>query len=591
MKRKFIASLVLAVVCLQASAQNFSSSEIYLQLKKLNNTASVLYIAAHPDDENNGLLPYLAKEKLYRTAYLSLTRGDGGQNLIGNEQGIELGMIRTQELLAARRIDGCEQYFSTAYEFGFSKNAKEALSVWDKEKVLSDVVWVIRKFQPDIIITRFPGDARAGHGHHAASSIIANEAFYAAADSIKFPEQFKYGVKPWQAKRILWNTFNFGGNNTTADNQLKVDAGVYNALLGESYGEIGGEARSMHKSQGEGRPRRKGSIMEYFTTTGGDTAKTDLMDGIITDWNKIKGGKNIQQQLDGIIKNYNVQEPSLSVASLVKLYQSIKQLPHNAWLDKKLQDVQQLIEACSGLFSEVTTNQTSVVQGNNISLSFFVNKRSNINASLKNIHGESFDTTLNSLLNVNENISFNKVINVPATKAISQPYWLENPQTAGMFTVKEQQLIGKAENDAAFQFSFIINISGVDFTVTRPVQYKTVDAAKGKIYEPLFVLPKQEVKFDKENYLLINGNSVSGNKLIKDNTFSVNAIPKENSFTIQPKGSDNTKWEISDAGVSTKTISYDHIPTITYFKPAKANVVQLNIKRKEKSRIYQRCRR
>lgn len=162
MKRKIIAYLVLVIVCLNTSAQNLSSSEIYLQLKKIKNTASVLYIAAHPDDENNGLLPYLAKEKLYRTAYLSLTRGDGGQNLIGNEQGIELGMIRTQELLAARKIDGCEQYFSTAYEFGFSKNAKEALSIWDKEKVLSDVVWVIRKFQPDIIITRFPGDASKG---------------------------------------------------------------------------------------------------------------------------------------------------------------------------------------------------------------------------------------------------------------------------------------------------------------------------------------------------------------------------------------------------------------------------------------------
>ncbi|MEO6188070.1 MAG: PIG-L family deacetylase, partial [Ginsengibacter sp.] len=233
------------------SQETFTSSEIYQQIRKLNVLASVLYIGAHPDDENNALLPYFAKEKLYRTAYLSLTRGDGGQNLIGDEQGIELGLIRTQELLAARRIDGAEQYFTRAYEFGFSKSAEEALQIWDKQKILSDVVWVIRKYQPDVIIKRFPPDKRAGHGHHAASAILANEAFEAAADPNRFPEQFKYGVKPWQAKRILWNTFNFGGNNTTSEDQLKIDIGGFNSLIGRSYGELGGIARTMHKSQGE----------------------------------------------------------------------------------------------------------------------------------------------------------------------------------------------------------------------------------------------------------------------------------------------------------------------------------------------------
>src|SRR5215203_3728593 len=191
------------LLSLKAQTPSFpTSGDIYLGLKKLNVLGSVLYIAAHPDDENNTLLPYLAKEKLYRTGYLSLTRGDGGQNLIGDEQGVELGLIRTQELLAARKVDGAEQFFSRAYEFGFSKSADEALRIWDKEKILSDVVWVIRKFQPDIIIKRFPPDKRAGHGHHAASAILADEAFIAAADSNRFPEQFKYDVRPWQAKRI-----------------------------------------------------------------------------------------------------------------------------------------------------------------------------------------------------------------------------------------------------------------------------------------------------------------------------------------------------------------------------------------------------
>ncbi|MEN9458317.1 MAG: hypothetical protein RL135_895, partial [Bacteroidota bacterium] len=274
------------------------SAAIFQQLQKLQVLGSVLYIAAHPDDENNSLLPYLAKEKKYRTAYLSLTRGDGGQNLIGPEQGVELGLIRTQELLAARQIDGAEQYFTSAYEFGFSKTANETLQYWDRKKVLADMVWVIRKFQPDIIVNRFPPDARAGHGHHASSAVLSIEAFTAAADPNQFPEQLKQGVFVWQAKRLVWNTFNFGGANTTSENQLKIDAGVYNPFLGQSYGEVGGEARSMHKSQGEGRPRRKGPVFEYFTTIAGDTAKTSLMDGITTDWSRIPfAGKAIEQSI------------------------------------------------------------------------------------------------------------------------------------------------------------------------------------------------------------------------------------------------------------------------------------------------------
>ena len=211
------------------SQKTYTSSEILLQLKKLNMLGSVLYVGAHPDDENNALLPWLANEKLYRTAYLSLTRGDGGQNLIGDEQGVELGLIRTQELLAARKVDGAEQYFTRAYEFGFSRSSEEALRIWNREKILSDVVWVIRQYQPDVIIKRFPPDARAGHGHHAASAILADEAFIAAADPKRFPEQFKYGVKPWQAKRIMWNTFNFGTTNTTSEDQETGD-NLFNIL-------------------------------------------------------------------------------------------------------------------------------------------------------------------------------------------------------------------------------------------------------------------------------------------------------------------------------------------------------------------------
>src|SRR5215203_4212332 len=219
-------------------SQTITSADIYLGLKKLNVLGSVLYIAAHPDDENTRLITYFSKDRLYRTGYLSLTRGDGGQNLIGDEQGIELGLIRTQELLAARRIDGGEQYFTRAFDFGFSKTAEETFAKWDREKILSDVVWVIRKFQPDVILTRFPTTGEGGHGHHTASAILANEAFIAAADPSRFPEQLKF-VQTWQPKRILWNGFNFGaGANATYNDLFHFDVGGYNPILGKSYGEI-----------------------------------------------------------------------------------------------------------------------------------------------------------------------------------------------------------------------------------------------------------------------------------------------------------------------------------------------------------------
>ena len=586
----------------------YNSAEIYMQLKKLNVLGSVLYIAAHPDDENNGFLPYLAKEKLYRTGYLSLTRGDGGQNLIGSEQGIELGLIRTQELLAARRQDGAEQFFSRAYEFGFSKNPEEALRIWDKEKILSDVVWVIRQYQPDVIIARFPGDARAGHGHHSASSILANEAYTAAADPKRFPEQFAYGVKPWQAKRIVWNTFNFGGANTTSNDQFKLDVSGYNPLLGKSYGEIGGEARSMHKSQGEGRPRRRGPSIEYFLTTGGDAPKNDLLDGVVYDWKRIEGGEPIQAMVNEIIKQYHFEEPETSVPALVKLYTAIKRLPAGNWRDKKLAETQQLIEACSALFTDATTSQENVVQGDVLNVSFFLNKRKNVNASLRSIHLENFDSSLNIPLAFNVNVQINKTLHISDTKKISQPYWLEYPKKEGSFDVRDQLLIGKAENDPSFLAEYEVTIEGEPFIIKRPVQYKVVDPAKGELYQPLAVLPKTEVNFTKENSVSMNGADIKVGVHIKNNSASkeggfnftdLNGFKNKNipvSSTMDPLSDLNQVYSpvLKDANYkeelglissskdvfagSTRIISYDHIPTITYFPPAKTNLIRLTIK-------------
>jgi LmbE family N-acetylglucosaminyl deacetylase len=528
-----------------------NSTAIYTQLKQMEVLGSVLYIAAHPDDENNAFLPYLTKERHYRTAYLSLTRGDGGQNLIGKEQGVELGLIRTQELLAARQQDGAEQYFSTAYEFGFSKSAKEALAIWDHQKVLSDVVWVIRKFQPDVIITRFPGDARAGHGHHAASSIIAQEAYIAAADPSQFPEQLKYGVQPWKAKRILWNTFNFGTVNTTNDQQLKLEVGGFNPILGKNYGEIGAEARTMHKSQGEGRPRRRGSYFEFFQHLNGDTAKVDFMEGVVTNWSRL-GAPQIQSAVQQLIQNYRIEEPAKTVPALVALYRQVKGLPNHPWKDYQLALIQSTIEDAAGFLVEASTTKQKFAQGGTMSIQVLVNQRSKATSSLNAIRVLANqinvkDSLVEKPLGTNQNQQFNFAIQVPDSMPISQPYWLVHPKTEGMFIVKDQNLIGLPENEPAFSLQCNFSIEGENFIKKVPVFFKYLDPTKGDVYQPLVVLPKKEV----------------------DPIQSVVLVPS----------SGKTKLPSFDAGIFHKTIEYDHIPAQTYFQNASIKVVKVDIKK------------
>lgn len=566
----------------QNAATPKNSAEIFAQLKSIGVLGSVLYIAAHPDDENNSFLPYLVKERNLRTGYLSLTRGDGGQNLIGKEQGVELGMIRTQELIAARKQDGAEQYFSTAYEFGFSKSAEEALKIWDHQKVLSDVVWVIRKFQPDIIITRFPGDARAGHGHHAASSIISNEAFTAAADPKQFPEQLQKGVTVWKAKRILWNTFNFGSVNTTNNNQLKIEVGGYNPILGKSYGEVGAEARTMHKSQGEGRPRRRGPSYEFFENTGGEAASTDLMDGINTQWDRLNNN-TIQNQINEIVQQYQFAVPEKSVAALVKLYQSINTLPNSVWKEYKLAQVQNCIQDCAGILIEATTQQQQVIPGQPLALQYLLNQRSSVKTNLTKItfplsdSASQQNTTNQQVLNYNQNIQLDYKFTVPTSTVISQPYWLVEPKTEGMFVVNDYALIGKAENDPSFSVTTTLRIEGQAFDFKVPVYYKYTDPTKGDQYQPIAVVPAQEVKYDKEVYLTAPGKAATVSYQIINHTndpvgkITAQTASLESTFKVLP----------SPAGaVYRKTIQYDHIPSINYFPTATTKVVAVAVKTK-----------
>ncbi len=591
--------------------KSYSSSEIFQQIKKLNVLGSVLYIAAHPDDENTRLLAWLANEKLYRTGYLSITRGDGGQNLIGDEQGIELGLIRTQELLSARRIDGAEQFFTRAYDFGYSKSPEETFTFWDKQKILSDVVWVIRKFQPDIIITRFPTTGEGGHGHHTASAILAAEAFKLAGDPEKFTEHFKHGVIPWKPKRLLWNTFNFGSNNTQNAAQFKVDAGGFNALLGKSYGEIAAESRSQHKSQGFGVPRSRGTQLEYFKTIEGNEPVNDLMDLINTDWDRLNN-VTVKKTIDELIKNYSFVRPENSVPDLVRLYKILSSVDNEYWRTKKMKEVLTIIEAASGLYMEATTSQPYAVQADSLKISVTVNNRSGINIKNLDVHFADTNYALANTLNRNENVRQNLSAFVKEDEKITQPYWLINPLEKGSFTVKMQEQIGKPENDVA-GVTFTVEIEGQKLSFIKPIQFKSNDPVKGEQYQPLAILPKIELNYNKENYVsadnqpvkaIINLKSnskvslhnynveqkISAGWIKKDKFMQYDVLPvlEKKIFSDFTSASKflNTTEEISAMAKKgsevydsyNKTIAYDHIPAITYFPKAKAHLVKLDIK-------------
>ncbi|HLZ89562.1 MAG TPA: PIG-L family deacetylase, partial [Puia sp.] len=577
--------------------ETVTSAEIFLRLNKLNVLGTVLYMAAHPDDENSRLIAYMAKERLFRTAYLSMTRGDGGQNLIGDEQGVELGLIRTQEMLAARRVDGAEQFFSRAFDFGFSKSTDEALRTWDKEKVLSDAVWVIRKFQPDVIITRFPPDSRAGHGHHSASALLAHEAFDAAADPTKFPEQFKYGVKPWQAKRVLWNTFNFGGANTTSEDQLKIDVGGFNPILGKSYGELAAISRTNHKSQGAALTPARGQSTEYFTLVAGEGAHSDPMDGIETSWRRVEGGERIEGMVKQLIQDFSLAHPERSVPGLAAVYKAISELKDGYWKTQKLREVRQLIGDCSGLWLEAVTRAPYAVQGDSVAVTVTINNRLHASLSLVDVAlvgaDNGFMVAMKQDLEGDKNYTFSRSIYVSPDKPVSQPYWLAEEMSPGSFNVKDQRQIGDPQGPPAYEVAFRLSAGGQEIVLTRPVQFKYTDAVKGELYEPLTVLPQATAQFDPELVLFADGEEKGFRVEATDRTGRM-GLPKMSltptpgvtvgppsglSWLAKPVGSGSSGTVTAsllfdhggkrDTALQLKTIAYEHIPRIDYFRQAK----------------------
>ncbi|WP_242926998.1 PIG-L family deacetylase [Pontibacter vulgaris] len=617
---RLLAFIGLAISPLSVQAQapiKPSAAKVLQDLKKLNVLGSALYIAAHPDDENTRLIAYLGNEKLYNTAYLSVTRGDGGQNLIGPEIREGLGIIRTQELLQARRTDGGKQFFTRANDFGFSKNPQETFTIWDKEQVLADMVWVIRKFRPDVLITRFSPNPSETHGHHTASAILAGEAFVAAADPKRFPEQLKF-VEVWQPKRLLWNTgvWSFRNQKEFDDygsNLLKIDVGNYNPLLGKSYGEIAAESRSMHKSQGFGASGSRGSAIEYLEHTKGEKAKAELFDGINTSWSRVKGGEKIEKLLQKAIREFKPEEPAAVVPTLLLAKKELDKLPASYWKTTKLNEMQEVVKNAMGLYLEVAATDFAATPGQQVTLQVEAINRSKVPVTLQSINYTfaSKDSTLNSQLQNNIGLKYSTTAKLPESMPYTQPYWLRKAGTLGMFAIENQQEVGLPENMPAAPVQFNLLIAGQPFTFTEPVIYKRTDPVDGEVYRPFEVTPPVFVNIAEKVYMFADQEPKQVQVLVKSGKAGVagslslqlpqgwRSEPASTAFNLKAKGAEQVflftvhppkgQQEVQLKAIAVvdgktyskgvNTIQYSHIPAQTTFPDATAKAVKLDLKK------------
>ena len=497
-------TLTLLALTLASSLYAKTASELQLALRKLGVVGSALYVAAHPDDENTAMLAWLANERLVRATYLSVTRGDGGQNLIGEEKGPLLGVIRTQELLAARRIDRAEQAFTRAIDFGYTKNPKETLEIWEHEQVVGDLVWVIRKYQPDVIITRFPTTGEGGHGQHTASAIVAEEAFKAANDASRFTEQLRY-VNVWQPKRLVYNRISWRGpldpNDPTLKGAVRVDLGSYNPLLGRAYTEIAAESRSEHKSQGFGSAERRGSVLNYFQPLLGEPATNDLFDGVNTTWSRYPGGEAVGAVLKQAADSFDHNKPAESIPLLLQALDLLDRLgateawaPRaNPWIEVKRRELLEAIRDCAGIAIDVAASASHVIAGGEIPVSVTVVNRSDYPfrlstvASMYTNPGKAPGVKLEN----NKPVKTDVTIKVPADFDYAQPYWLAEGPTKGMYNVERQELRGLPENPPALPLTVTLEddrMHSLHFTV--PVIYRWTDAVRGEQTRNVDVVPE-----------------------------------------------------------------------------------------------------
>ncbi|PIB25348.1 LmbE family protein [Maribacter sp. 4U21] len=616
----FTFSFLLANFVTAQTPRNQNSSDIYHAVQKLNFLGTALYIAAHPDDENTRLISYLANNVHARTGYLSLTRGDGGQNLIGSELRELLGVLRTQELLAARRVDGGEQFFTRANDFGYSKHPKETLRIWDKSTILGDVVTTIRKFKPDVIINRFdhrsPGST---HGHHTASAMLSVEAFDMANDPNAFPERLK-STELWQPQRLFFNTsWWFYGSQEKfekADKSklLNVDVGVFYPTLGKSNNEIASLASSQHLCQGFGRITSRGSQPEYVELLKGDLPKdkNNLFEGINTTWSRIEGGEAIGALLNKVEQNFNFKNPAIHLSDLTKAYNLLQQVSNEHWKNLKSEELKTIIAAITGLHLQAFVNNASSNPGEVVSVNIEALNRSENNILLESvvINGQ-FIADTSSELKENVMVKSTTEFTIPKNTNFTSPYWLLENGTLGTYKVTNKDLIGLPETPRAFNATFNLAFEGVNIPITASIVYKYAQPDKGEIYRPFEIVPEATASFSDKVIIFANDtpkeipvtikahkDNVSGLvQFCYDNEWNVDKETKEFSiakkgdeqtvfFTLSPPKSENESYispiiKLNGAEITKElvTIDYDHVPTQTILLPSEAKVVRLNIEK------------
>jgi LmbE family N-acetylglucosaminyl deacetylase len=622
------ACLLQAALALHAAAAAASSAslapavpdgaELELALRKLSHLGSVLYVAAHPDDENTALLAALAQGRLARTAYLSITRGDGGQNLIGTELGAELGVIRTQELLQARAIDGAEQYFTRAVDFGYTKSVDEALEAWGHEEVLADVVRVVRRFQPDVILMRFPGDGRGGHGQHTASAVLAAEAFAAAADPARFPEQLgaPERLRPWQAKRLLWDASRFFGGEQRTDG-VAFDLGAYHPLLGRSFTEIAALSRSMHKSQGFGSAGSRGSVVTRFEHRLGEEAKDDLFDGVDTGWSRLPGGAAVGELLREAADRFEPTDPVAVVPLLLEAEALLVRLadaaPWSAWPAYQLAELREAVRAACGLWLEAIAEEPSGVAGGAIAL-----RLAAINRSPMPVRVERVTVPFADPVTVGEDLEDNRPWErslegrIAPDQPLTGPYWLERPGSGALYRVDDLRLIGQPEH-LPLRATFELRVADRPLVLDVPLLHRWSDPVRGELYRvfevvpPVSVEPAEAVRVFPSSgarsilvTLRSTGPPASGS-LRLDLPAGWSAEPAAAPFAL-PAGTEQpfaflvTPPAGSSAGAATavatldgsgrsiasrvRTIDHPHIPVQTLQPPAAARVVRFELARR-----------
>ncbi len=497
--RRFAAAALAALVLLAPAAARagarppdpLDAAHVRLSLERLRSTASVLYVGAHPDDENTAMLAWLASARHARTAYLSLTRGDGGQNLVGAELGAELGVIRTQELLAARRTDGAEQLFTRAVDFGYSKNPEETFATWNRDSVLEDVVRVVRRFRPDVIVTRFPTDGRGGHGHHTASAILSEEAFAAAADPARFP-----GCGPaWRTRRLVWNAF-VPDTSKVDSTWLRIDVGRYDPLIGRSYGEIAAASRSHHASQGFGVPERHGAMPQWLAPRLGEPMGRDLLDGVTGSWRRFAGGERIDTLLARAVREFDDAHPAASLPRLAEIARAMDALrerePVIAALRAELADV---IRSCAGLWIEAVASRANVVPGETLAVAIAVHARGAAANVSEVALGEVRDAAPHALAPGAVLAETLRVV-VPAAAEPTQPYWLRASAGRGLFAVADRALVGEPEGPPAFAARVVLETGGAPLSLALPVAYRWADPVLGERWRAVVIAPPASLDFE-----------------------------------------------------------------------------------------------